>query len=399
MRKPFAYLSLPILLLLFQPLAYGQDTLKQEPPTISHGKNGFEFQTADRRFLLQFQSRLQFRFATPGDQNPLTLDDFHAGHKRVYKINRARLKIGGHAYKPWLKYYWEYELSQGNLLDFRVMVERWDFLKLKIGQWKTYYNRERIISSGQQQMVDRSILTRPFTLDRQQGIELYGRLFEGKLYDFTYHLSSLTGNGRGAATNDDSHVMYVGRLQWNMFGRELGMTASDLDYHEEMIGLIAFSGMTNRSPYTRFSQAGGGQLEGFDPGEAGQYRINQWLIESAFMWKGFSWQQEYHHKEVNDLINNQITTLTGNYVQAGYFFANTWDWFPRPLEVAARYAFFRPDIDIRENLQEEYGLAFNWFFAGHLNKLTAEISYFQLQDEALNQAEGTRFRLQWDISL
>ena len=47
-----------------------------------------------------------------------------------------------------------------------MMIEKWDFFKIKIGQWKAYYNRERIISSGKQQMTDRSIITRPFTLDR-----------------------------------------------------------------------------------------------------------------------------------------------------------------------------------------------------------------------------------------
>ena len=92
--------------------------------SVKFGRKGFEFQTHDNRFLLQIQSRLQFRFATPGDQDPVTLDDFDEGNMRVFKINRARLKVGGHAFQPWLKYYWEYELSQSNLLDFRIMIEK-----------------------------------------------------------------------------------------------------------------------------------------------------------------------------------------------------------------------------------------------------------------------------------
>src|SRR5690606_28120780 len=156
------------------------------------------------------------------------------------------------------------------------------FFKIKVGQWKTYYNRERVISSGKQQMVDRSILNRPFTLDRQQGIEFYGRVFPETLADFTYHLSILTGAGRGATENDDGNLMYVGRLQWNMFGRELEMTGSDLKFHEKPTGLIAFAGATNRSPYTRFSQSGGGELTGFEVGVPGQYRVNQALLETAF---------------------------------------------------------------------------------------------------------------------
>src|SRR5580765_4626157 len=65
---------------------------------VRYGSKGFELQTKDDKFLLQIQSRLQFRFATPGDQDPVTFDDYQAGRKPVFKINRARLKVGGHAF-------------------------------------------------------------------------------------------------------------------------------------------------------------------------------------------------------------------------------------------------------------------------------------------------------------
>ena len=136
---------------------------------VHYGDKGFELNTKNKKFLLQLQSRLQFRFATPSDQDPITFDDYGAGKHPVFKINRARLKIGGYAFQPWLQYYWEYELSQSNLLDFRVMIEKWDWLSLKVGQWKVEFTRERFISSGEQELVDRSFINRPFTVDRQQG--------------------------------------------------------------------------------------------------------------------------------------------------------------------------------------------------------------------------------------
>ena len=52
------------------------DTAKQV--TAKYGSNGFELQTRDKRFSIQIRSRLQFRFATPEDQNPVTFDDFSA---------------------------------------------------------------------------------------------------------------------------------------------------------------------------------------------------------------------------------------------------------------------------------------------------------------------------------
>jgi len=64
-----------------------------------------------------------------------------------------------------------------------------------------------------------------------------------------------------------------------------GQSESD----EKAVGLVALAAVTNRSPYTRFSSAGGGQLEGFDQGEPGQYRVNQALAETALKYRGFSW--------------------------------------------------------------------------------------------------------------
>lgn len=386
-------------------LFFGSNQTKAQNDTISESKinvkytdKGFAFSTSDNKYLLHIESRLQFRFATPNDQNPVTFDDFHEGKQTTFKINRARLKIGGHAYKPWLKYYFEYELSQGNLLDFRIMIERWDFFKIKVGQWKTYYNRERVISSGKQQMVDRSIINRPFTLDRQQGIEFYGRVFPQTLADFTYHISILTGAGRGATENDDGHLMYVGRLQWNMFGRELEMTGSDLKYHTKPTGLLALAAATNRSPYTRFSQSGGGELFGYEQGIPGQYHVKQALVETAFKYKGFSWQNEFHVKSIEDNVNDNTRKLSGHYFQAGYFFSNLWSFVPEPLEIAGIYTKYRPDVDIDNNYERELGMVFNWFFKEHRNKLSMECTNFTFQGADGQNPSEWRFRLQWDIS-
>src|SRR5262245_42940711 len=338
---------------------------------------GFEFKTRDNRFMLQIQSRLQFRFATPEDADPVTYDDFTGEEKPTFKINRARLKVGGHAFQPWLKYYREYELSQSNLLNFTVMVEKWDWLKFQVGQFKVEYTRERRISSGEQQMVDRSVINRPFTIDRQQGAEIYGRLKGKGIADFNYWLGTFTGTGRGSTQNDDSHLMYFGRVQWNFTGIYLDFEGSDLEIHEKPAGVLALSAVTNQSPYTRFSQAGGGSLEGYENGQPGQYRVTQANLETAFMYKGFSWQSEAHWKEIIDKLNNDHTdVLHGYYVQAGYFFHQAFDWWPKPLEVAMRNAGYMPNNEADQTKKRETSLAFNWFFRGHKNKLTAETSYF-----------------------
>lgn len=371
----------------------------KKSPAFSHGEKGFQF-APDSNFLLQVQGRLQFRFATPEDQDPVTFDDFSGERKPVFKINRARLKVGGHAFKPWIKYYWEYELSQSNLLNYTIMIEKWDWLKFQIGQWKVEYTRERRISSGEQEMIDRSVINRPFTVDRQQGAEVYGRLKGRGLADFNYWAAVLTGTGRGSTANDDNRLMYFGRLQWNFTGIYLDFEGSDLEISERPVGVLAISGVTNRSPYTRFSQAGGGSLEGYENGQPGQYRVNQANIETAFKYKGFSWQCELHWKEIVDKLNNDHTdVLHGYYVQLGYFFHQAFDWWPAPLELAVRNAGYRPNREADDTRKRELSGAANWFFKGHKNKLTFECSHFNYDKTGGIPADQLRFRLQWDISM
>lgn len=386
---------LSLFALAFQ--AGAQEGEKQLPVEISYGNKGLQFQTSDNRFLLQIQNRFQFRYATPSDQTPVDLTAYTEDNQQVFKIRRSRFKVGGHAYQPWLKYYFEYDWGSSSLLDYRLMLEKWEFLNFIIGQWKIYYNRERVISSGKQQLVDRSLINRAFTIDRQMGISVYGRLLKKTWADFTYHLTVATGNGRGNTSNDDEHLMYVGRIQWNLFGRELPMTSSDLEYHEQFTGSIAGAMSTNNSAYTRFSTSGGGQLENFTSDTVGQYRTHQFLIETAFMYKGFSWLQEYHLKEIRDHYHAQTTRMEGYFAQAGYFFHHAFSWFPKKLEIAGRYAAYRPDISHYSNAIEAYSIAANWFFKGHRNKLTADFTCFNSFEEN-GLFDGNRFRIQWDVS-
>ncbi|AWW33080.1 porin [Echinicola strongylocentroti] len=367
---------------------------------IKHTSKGFQFTTPDNKFQLQIAGRLQFRYAFSSDQDPLTFDDYSAPNQHVFKINRARLKVGGHAYQPWLKYYFEYELGASRLLDFRVMVEKWPWLSFKVGQWKMEYTRERSISSGKQQMLERSLINRPFTIDRQQGASIYGRIDEGGLVDFNYHLAALTGMGRGARENDDKKLMYVGKVFWNFLGDGPSISGTDLSYHEKPQASIALAGATNTSPYTRFSSSGGGELLGYEGGEPGQYNVDQWVLETALKYKAFSWQSEYHRKRINDRLSEDTGHLAGFYLQGGYVVNNGAVGTRKPLlEVAGRYAYYQPELSLPDNSEEEYTLAVNCFFNGHLNKLTADVTLFDFDDMSLNlEANDWRVRVQYDFS-
>lgn len=121
---------------------------------VSFGKNGFEFKTDDGKFVLAIQNRIQTRYANPFDSDPRSIDGSNDGLNRnqsSFMIRRARTKLRGHAYWPWLKYYLQYDWSQPVLRDLNLTVDKYQWAKLWFGRGKVLYNDERVTSSGNQQ--------------------------------------------------------------------------------------------------------------------------------------------------------------------------------------------------------------------------------------------------------
>ena len=141
-KIPIYFITL-IALLLANPLcAQQKETTKADStPWLSHGDKGFEFNTGDGNYLLQIQFRGQFRMAYPTDSDPIELSDFQ--EEQLYlRVNRARVKIGGHVFNPSLQYYVEYDFFGANMLDFRLMLDKLPYLILMVGQWKARHTRE-----------------------------------------------------------------------------------------------------------------------------------------------------------------------------------------------------------------------------------------------------------------
>ncbi len=405
--------------------AVAEALAEASPVTASHGKKGFRLETRDGNWQTNLQWRFQFRFTNPYRSDPRSVSSFEADDQSTFELRRVRMKIGGHGYRPWLKYYFEVDLqptrdttdssasASARVIDWRVDIARFDQIGLRVGQWKIDYNRERVDSSGRQQFVERSIVNRTFTIDRQMGVSLRGHLFEGTPADLRYAFGAFTGEGRGVQ-NDDNNLMYAGRVQWNFLGRDLALRQTDVERTEKPTGSLAAGGMMNRGVCTRWSSSGCGNLDGFagpggEPGDAvpGQFQTYQAVGELAFKWQGFSLQNEWHWKRVLDeelraANPAQQSDLYGVYAQSGLFFHEIIAPIPEQLEVAFRYARVREpnrdDLTV-DNERQEFTPGLNWFFAGHNNKLTADYSYLTLVDE-VNGSEPSdhRVRLQWDVS-
>ena len=388
----------------------------ESPVEVSHGSSGFRLQTRDGNWQTNLQWRGQFRYTNPTNSDPRQIEDFEETGRSSFEPRRLRMKIGGHGFEPWLKYYFEVDLqpardvdadatsSGARVIDWRVDLAKWSWGGIRIGQWKIDLNRERVDSSGRQQFVERSIVNRVFTIDRQIGIQLRGRAFKETAADLSWFAGVFNGEGRSVRNLTDEHL-YMGRLQWNFLGRELSWRQTDVEFTEKPTGSFAVAGFTNVGPCTRWSSSGCGNLDGFDSprvADSDQFRIRQAVQEFAFKYRGLSIQQEFHRKFIDDRVNGTERDLTGAYLQAGYFFHNVMPAIPAPLEVAARYAFVEEpnEIDLSvDNERKEYTLGANWFFNGHNNKLTLDYSYLTIDDGLAGLEDSMdRLRLQWDVS-
>jgi phosphate-selective porin len=390
-----------------------------EDPLALEGRytsSGFQLRSQDGNWETELQWRAQLRASTPFDSAPRQLGSFAGGDETNFEARRLRMKVGGHGFQPWLEYYVEVDLqpsrdvddspasASARVIDYRIDVAKWNWGSLRVGQWKIDYNRERVDSSGRQQFVERSIATRVFTLDRQIGIALRGRVFKETRADLRYAVGVFDGEGRGV-NNASNNLMYLGRLQWNFLGRDPAFRQTDVDYTERPTGSLAVAAATTTGPCTRWSSSGCGNLDGFaSPASAAadQFDVDQQVQEFAFKYRGLSIQQEYHRKTVDDRVVGTHSELTGGYVQAGYFFHHLFPAVPEPLEFAVRYAAVdEPNaVDLSlENQRREYTIGANWFFSGHNNKLTLDYSRLTLEDGLVGaDADENRIRLQWDVS-
>lgn len=343
-------------------------------------------------------TRFQMRYVSDFDDEPLEADDFINGDDtKKFSFNRSRIKAEGHVYKPWLKYFTQFELGDGFFLDYGIAIEKYDWLNFKVGQWKLEYSRERVISSGKQQMLDRSIINRMFTIDRHNAASVYGRFNQDTLADISYWAGVGSGNGRGNGLSGDGKPLYFGRIQWNPLGGGVDWTASDLESHDEPALSIAYSRSVSEGAFTRFSSSGGGQLDWWRAEDDQINHIRQFNYDVAFMYRGFSAQAEYHEKRVTTDAQPGIS-LRGYYVQGGYFLHNAFDWIPKQLEIAGRYATYDQSKGYSAKKNEEQAVALNWFFAGHDSKITLDYTRFDLNAETKREYDDDRVRLQYDVS-
>jgi phosphate-selective porin OprO/OprP len=375
-------------------------------------ERGIELVQKDSLFSMQFQFRMQNRAAyqsiSDEDFTPETFE---------FRTRRLRMKLKGFVYSPRLTYQLQLSFSRGDMdwegpqnatnnvsvnivRDAAIWYQAAPSLKLGFGQTKLPGNRQRVISSGDQQFADRSIVNAVFTIDRDFG-------FFGTWDKKFVILKGAITSGEGRNSNKSNKgLSYTGRVEILPLGKFTG----DNDYVEgdlqrEQKPKISVGASYN---YNALAVRQGGQLGNdlYAP-----VNIQNLHLDFLFKYKGFAVYQEYCQRIADNPVTVYDTDPTlirsvyvgfGSLTQASYLFRNNY-------EIAVRYAMVSPNKSIYDNpdfktlnekRQEHIHLGVSKYLYGHRVKLQGNLTYQTTQNlraaTKLNQV-GAIFQIELGI--
>lgn len=269
--------------------------------------NGLVFHK-DSVFLLNVRFRMQNRFGYFSQLDQLNEPGFET------LIRRVRLRFDGFVISPKVTYYLQLSFSRSDqdlvsgtvaqtVRDAMVYYNVNRNFYFGIGQSKLPGNRERVISSGNLQMPDRSIANSVYTLDRDAGLFGYGQLPLGKRQLLMYKVAITGGEGRGQNFSNDG-LSYTGRVEYLPFGafKNLGdYSEGDLEFEEKPKLSLAVSYNVN-SKTTR----SGGQLGSVLPNPVDMRTL---IADMMLKYRGWGVMAEYFRRRVDGYELNSSNSV------------------------------------------------------------------------------------------
>ncbi|PTM11827.1 MAG: porin [Bacteroidetes bacterium] len=379
----------------------------QEISDTSFGNGLINFVAKDSSFSVKFAPRFQVRSNSSWNHD----GNQYGSPEHNFIVRRARLKFDGFAYSPKLKYKIELGLSNRDIsganaynrntpryiLDAVIM---WNFAgnwELWAGQTKLPGNVERVVSSANLQLIDRSLLNSRFNIDRDLGIQIRHKTSLGGEFLMREKFAVSQGEGRNVTEGNEGGLQYTTRLEFLPFGtfKSSGdYSQSDLKREEKPKLMVGFTYNYNQNAVRERGFAGDYMIRT----DESLYETDQTTIfaDAMFKYNGFSFMGEYAKRTADDEIATEIDgstptgdiVLTGNALnlQAGYLFKSNY-------EIAARFTTVNYESITGALPTEQYTLGVNKFIVGHKLKVQSDISYTTVDGNENN----ITFRLGFDI--
>ena len=363
----------------------------QEINAPKFGKGLFNLVGQDSTWTMKVGLRAQLLGSSSWEENN--------GNETSFLTRRARLKFDGYAYSPKLKYKVELGLSNRDLSGAsqytsnapRYILDavlQWNFyqnFELWFGQTKLPGNRERVISSGNLQQVDRSLLNSRFTIDRDFGFQLRHHFNLTETFIVKEIFSLAQGEGRNITTGNLGGHQYTGRIELLPFGdfaSKGDYKGSDLKREKKPKLAIGLSyDYNNNAVKTRSNQGSYMTIDGVADAYF-ETNINTVFLDAMFKYNGVSLMAEYSDRTASDAFaKNSDGSLTGDEVQVGkglnlqmgYLFNND-------IELSGRYTHIELDKNITgKNPESQYTLGLSKYIVGHKLKVQTDISHLEIE--------------------
>lgn len=361
------------------------------PTTKIEWRDGKTRLTLGETAYLEISNRLQMRYTheMPDDEVTLPGTDEAGDSKGSFRIRRAKFKVEGWAFKPYLTFEMQTNWpavsgsNAGALLEDAVLD--WDVTKGKnqfrigIGQFKPSFGHQELTSSGSQQFVDRSEVSNQYARGRDTGARLWGQ-FNNKI---EWRVSMFNGNGLTRTTNDNDKFQYNARVMWqpngvvNLSQRPwvTGALYSESDFESTDKPIFAIAANFEKNDFH-------GTTTNVD------LKDTIWGFDGVFKFKRFFATSEFYIRERTPEEGDKFNS-DGWFAQAGYLLTSKRQW-----EVAFRYGTFDPSDAVDDNDRNEIRGGISYYYSRHTLKVQADFG--QLENKA-NGQKNKEFRLQTQV--
>lgn len=364
---------------------------------------GLVLTSRDRRFSLATRLRAQVLYELERDRETEAL-----GHS--LQLRRARLQFGGHVFGEHNRFKTELALSprdmghDGTSPRFTPILD-WYFdfthlrdLSVRVGQYKIPYSRQRVISSGDLELVDRTLANAEFNLDRDVGLDLRSTDFLG-LGRLRYYAGIYLGEGRDPFQTTNFEMMYLGRVELLPFG--------DFEDYEEADFERSVRPRLSLGAAYAYVDGGIGEQgnRGDAPSDGGTTDVHNATADLMLKIAGLSLFADVYYRQGQRRFGDAtMVDDVGNEVLAprapprnGLGWSATLGYLiPRiPLQIAARYSQVGPLHRASAlSRREELGGGLSYYFAGHPLKLQLDVFGRFDEGDLRNADQAVRLQLQ-----
>ncbi len=396
------FLSLVVVILFI-----GLQTVNsQEISDTKFGKGMINFVAKDSSFSVKFAPRIQSRFESKWNYDG---DAYEAGELN-FLVRRARLKFDGFAVTPKLKYKIELGLSNRDISGANVFnrntpryildaVVMWNFyqnFELWAGQTKLPGNIERVVSSANLQLIDRSLLNSRFNIDRDMGIQLRHKSKLGSTFVTREKFSISQGEGRNITEGNEGGLQYTTRLELLPFGEFASKgdySQGDLKRENSLKTMIGFTYDYNRNAVKNRSNLGSYMFRA--DGSLFETDITTLFVDTMIKYSGFSLMGEYAYRmadkiEATEMDGSKTGPVVGAgsavNVQSSYLFKNN-------VEMVVRYTALDFESITRLSDLKQLTFGVSKYVVGHSLKVQTDLSFSQSD----NQKDFVQFRTGFDL--